>query len=41
VGPNRKTPLESDIRVSNSREQIDELWERLVNEHIEKGWLAA
>jgi hypothetical protein len=36
--PHRKTPLERDIRVSNSREQIDELWERLVKEYIVKGW---
>jgi hypothetical protein len=36
--PNRKTPLERDIRVSNSREQIDELWGRLVKEYIVKGW---
>ena len=36
--PNRKTPLERDIRISNSREQIDELWEGLVREYIVKGW---
>jgi hypothetical protein len=39
--PNRKTPLERDIRVSNSREQIDELWGGLVKENIVKGWIAA
>jgi hypothetical protein len=31
-GPNRKTPLERDIRVSNSREQIEELWQELAAE---------
>jgi ATP dependent DNA ligase domain len=36
--PNRKTPLERDIRVSNSREQIDELWNELSAENITKGW---
>jgi hypothetical protein len=36
--PNRKTPPERDIRVSNSREQIAELWERLVTEYVVKGW---
>ena len=36
--PNRKTPLERDIRVSNSREQIEELWDELVKEYIVKGW---
>ena len=39
--PNRKTPLERDIRVSNSREQIDELWAELVKENIVKGWSKA
>ena len=39
--PNRKTPLERDIRVSNSREQIDELWGDLVKEHVVKGWTRA
>jgi hypothetical protein len=37
--PNRKTALERDIRVSNSREQIDELWAELVREFIVKGWI--
>ena len=36
--PNRKTPLERDIRVSNSREQIDALWADLLAENIAKGW---
>ena len=38
--PNRKAPLERDIRVSNSREQIDELWKELLTENIAKGWAA-
>src|SRR5262249_39546120 len=37
--PNRKTPLERDIRVSNSREQIDLLWKELAEENIVKGWV--
>ena len=36
--PNRKTPLERDIRLSNSREQIDELWDELAKEYIVKCW---
>lgn len=36
--PGRKSPLDRDIRVSNSREQIDELWTELVAENITKGW---
>jgi hypothetical protein len=36
--PNRKTALERDIRVSSSREQIDELWKELIDENIAKGW---
>ena len=36
--PNRKTPLERDIRVSNSREQIEDLWKELAAENITKGW---
>jgi hypothetical protein len=38
---NRKTPLERDIRVSNSREQINELWSELVSGYIVKGWVQA
>jgi hypothetical protein len=37
--PNRKTPLERDIRVSSAREQIDDLWQELVTENISKGWV--
>lgn len=36
--PNRKTPLERDIRVSSSREQIDSLWSELATEAFSKGW---
>ena len=39
--PNRKTPLERDIRVSNSREQIEELWNELAAEAFTKGWVPA
>jgi len=37
--PNRKTPLERDIRVSNSREQIEHLWSELSTEAFSKGWV--
>ena len=36
--PNRKTPLNREVRVSNSREQIDALWENLKESNIKKGW---
>ena len=36
--PGRKTPLEREIRVSNSRDQIDALWTELIAENITKGW---
>jgi hypothetical protein len=36
--PNRKMPLERELRVSNSREQIDELWEELKCSSLSKGW---
>ncbi|HEY3787548.1 MAG TPA: hypothetical protein VGL71_01780 [Urbifossiella sp.] len=36
--PNRKTPLERDIRVSSSRQQIEELWNELAAEAFTKGW---
>jgi hypothetical protein len=39
--PNRKTPLERDIRVSSSRDQMGELWKGLVEENIKKGWSLA
>jgi hypothetical protein len=36
--PNRKSPLERDIRVSNSREQIELLAAAMKAEYIVKGW---
>ncbi len=39
--PNRKTPLERDIRVSNSADQIAQLYELLKTENIVKGWNTA
>jgi hypothetical protein len=36
--PNRKTPLDRELRVSNFREQIDELWQVLYDENLTKGW---
>jgi hypothetical protein len=39
--PNRKTPLERDIRVSNSKDQIEELWNELSAEAFVKGWAPA
>ncbi|HEX9059429.1 MAG TPA: hypothetical protein VF941_04555 [Clostridia bacterium] len=35
----RKEPLQRDIRISNSREQILELLEEFKNENIKKGWI--
>jgi hypothetical protein len=35
---NRKTPLEREVRISNSRDQIGQLWEALAAENIKKGW---
>ncbi len=34
----RKTPLEREVRVSSSREQIESLWNELFKENIVKGW---
>lgn len=39
--PNRATPLDRDIRISNSREQIEQLYEEMKAENIVKGWVAA
>lgn len=36
--PTRKTPLEREIRVSSSREQIDLMWTELFEKNIVKGW---
>jgi hypothetical protein len=38
--PNRKAPLQRDVRVSNSAEQIEELWRQLKEDNIKKGWQA-
>lgn len=38
--PNRKTPLEREIRVSNSQAQIEQLYQQLKEENIVKGWVA-
>jgi ATP-dependent DNA ligase len=37
--PNRKNPLDRDVRVSSSREQIDQLWTDLAEENVKKGWV--
>src|SRR5262249_43706977 len=37
--PNRKMPLEREIRVSSSPDQITELWEELAAEGFTKGWV--
>lgn len=39
--PNRATPLDRDIRISNSREQIEALYDELKAENIVKGWAPA
>ncbi|HZW06674.1 MAG TPA: hypothetical protein VFF65_06095, partial [Phycisphaerales bacterium] len=39
--PNRATPLERDIRISSSREQIERLYQELRDENIVKGWAPA
>jgi hypothetical protein len=39
--PNRKTPLERDIRVSYSPEQIEQLYVLMKSENIVKGWQPA
>lgn len=36
--PNRKVPLARDVRVSNSLEQIESLWDGLVESNVKKGW---
>jgi hypothetical protein len=37
--PNRATPLERDVRISNTREQIERLYAGLKEENIVKGWV--
>lgn len=36
--PNRRTPLEREIRVSSSLEQIEAVWTSWVSENFVKGW---
>ena len=36
--PNRKDPLQREIRVSNSRDQINELWDELASKYFVGGW---
>ncbi len=36
--PNRKVPLQSEIRVSNEQKQIGELWDALETKFFVKGW---
>ena len=36
--PNRKTPLTREVRVSNSNDQINELWNMLKTANIKQGW---
>lgn len=36
--PTRKEPLSRDIRISNSRDQIEALWKEFHTENIVKGW---
>ncbi len=39
--PNRKTPLEREMRVSNSREQMNAFWDEFAKEYFAKGWTKA
>lgn len=39
--PGRKVPLEREIRISSSREQIEALYAELAQENIVKGWAPA
>lgn len=36
--PSRKKPLDREVRVSNTKEQIDILWDQLIQDNIKKGW---
>ncbi len=36
--PNRKSPLNRDIRVTNCADQIEQHWQELREENIKKGW---
>jgi hypothetical protein len=39
--PNRREPLERELRVSSSREQIEQLFDELAAEAFAKGWVRA
>jgi len=39
--PNRATPLDRDIRISNSQAQIEQLYTAMREEYVVKGWVAA
>jgi len=36
--PGRKVPLDREVRISSSEDQINELFEELKKENIKKGW---
>ena len=36
--PTRKTPLDREVRVSNSAEQIEKLYDEMKVEYVKKGW---
>ena len=38
--PNRKVPLARDVRVSNSLDQMEAIWNEFQEENIKKGWAA-
>ncbi|MFO0939220.1 MAG: hypothetical protein U0930_00490 [Pirellulales bacterium] len=38
--PNRSDPLQREVLISSSMEQIDELYAKLKEENVKKGWLA-
>lgn len=38
--PGRKVPLDREVRISNSEEQINELFEQLKKANVKKGWAA-
>ncbi len=38
--PGRKVPMDREVRISNSEEQINELFEQLKTDNIKKGWSA-
>lgn len=36
--PNRKEPLQREVRISNSLEQIESLYDQMIEANIKKGW---